>query len=108
MTAPSAVQFVSLAVESAGEIVVAGTQDDFQVLSKAMGHFVLACQAISEQSIDVSTGQWESGTKENTLVMWTSSSFIIFALGGQRYRWHDYCRLAHACTSAACRCMCGL
>lgn len=31
LTAPSAVQFVSLAVEPAGEVVVAGTQDDFQV-----------------------------------------------------------------------------
>lgn len=31
LTAPTAVQFVSLAVEPAGEVVVAGTQDDFQV-----------------------------------------------------------------------------
>jgi periodic tryptophan protein 2 len=34
LTAPSAVQFVSLAVEPAGEVVVAGTQDDFQVSAK--------------------------------------------------------------------------
>lgn len=31
LTAPNPVQFVSLAVENSGEIVVAGTQDDFQV-----------------------------------------------------------------------------
>jgi hypothetical protein len=30
-TAPTAVQFVSLAVENSGEVVVAGSQDDFQV-----------------------------------------------------------------------------
>lgn len=31
LTAPSPVQFVSLAVENSGEVVVGGTQDDFQV-----------------------------------------------------------------------------
>jgi hypothetical protein len=30
-TAPSAVQFISLAVENSGEVVAAGSQDDFQV-----------------------------------------------------------------------------
>lgn len=30
-TAPTAVQFVSLAVENSGEVVAAGSQDDFQV-----------------------------------------------------------------------------
>jgi hypothetical protein len=30
-TAPSAVQFISLAVENSGEVLAAGSQDDFQV-----------------------------------------------------------------------------